>query len=105
MGCETCIKDAEISALKEEVRELKSGREKTDNSVRQIEILVTKIDGKLDLITFKIEQQNLSIDNITKDTNELKSKPGKFFDKAISAAITTTIGSIAGALIALVVKR
>jgi translation elongation factor EF-Ts len=104
MNCETCIKSEQINYLEKEIIELKEDRDKTQDGMHKIELTVTKIEGKMDVMSAKLDPFIQTVKSVEKDNKENQGKPGKLFDKIVSGMFTAVFASLVGAIMALVLK-
>ena len=82
----------------------KSAHYRIDELAKNNEILI-EISGNLKTLTEQNKNQNEKIDRIETDVSGLKSKPGQYFEKAVSVLITVFVAGVAGAILALIIKK
>lgn len=115
MSCETCLKSGQINQLEKEIEELKKDRNKTREGMHNIELTVTKIEGKMDVMSINVDKKIdvmsakldpfiKTVESVEKDNEETREKPGKLFDKIISAMSTGVVAALVAAFMSLILK-
>lgn len=94
MSCDTCLKSSEIEAIKSEIKEIKANREKDKEEMFSIREMILEMRGDIKLINKTVNDMSDVINILRQDTEELKNKPYKKFDKVTIASISTLVGLI-----------